>query len=108
MQQLSFGRRLVMNIEEQHTFEAVLKTGISLFLGAGFSVLAKDKQGKDLPCAQKLLEEIREKFPRIKAFNDLSKVSTVLEKSIEKDNLKNSRRLIKLRQFHFLNGCREL
>ena len=40
-----------MNIEEQHTFEAVLKTGISLFLGAGFSVLAKDKQGKDLPCA---------------------------------------------------------
>lgn len=76
-------------IEEKNTFDKVLKTGLSLFLGAGFSVLAKDKQKRNLPCGNDLLEEIKEQFPRVIAFNDLSKVSTVLEKSIEKGNFKN-------------------
>lgn len=77
-----------MNIQEENTFDSVLKTGISLFLGAGFSVLAKDKQGNKLPCGNGLLKEIKEKFPKIAAFNDLSKVSTVLEKSVDKEKFK--------------------
>lgn len=77
-----------LQIEEKNTFDNVLKTGISLFLGAGFSVLAEDKQGHNLPCGNGLLEELKEKFPQISAFNDLSKVSTVLEKSMEKEKFK--------------------
>ncbi len=77
-----------MKIEEKNTFDNALKTGISLFLGSGFSVLAKDKQGNRFPCGNGLLEELREKFPKIAAFNDLSKVSTVLEKSMDKEKFK--------------------
>lgn len=77
-----------IQIEEKNTFDQALKTGISMFLGSGFSVLSKDKQGDKLPCGEGLLEEIKEIFPRVAAFNDLSKVSTVLEKSMEKDKFK--------------------
>lgn len=78
-----------IHIEEKHTFEKALKNGLSLFLGSGFSVLAKDKKKRGLPCGSGLLEELKEVFPRVSAFNDLSKVSTVLEKSIEKEEFKN-------------------
>lgn len=77
------------HIEEINTFDKALKNGISIFLGAGFSVLAKDKQGNSLPCGNGLLENLRMKFPKIAAYNDLSKVSTVLEKSMEKDNFRD-------------------
>ena len=78
-----------IRIEEKNTFDKALKTGISLFLGAGFSVFAEDKHGEKLPCGNELLEELREKFPKIAAFHDLSKVSTVLEKSMEKEKFKD-------------------
>lgn len=77
-----------IQIEEKNTFDKALKTGISMFLGSGFSVLSKDKTGNNLPCGTKLLEEIKGIFPKTVAFNDLSKVSTVLEKSMEKDKFK--------------------
>lgn len=77
-----------IQIEEKHTFDKALRNGISLFLGSGFSVLSKDKEGTNLPCGNGLLENLKEKFPKIAAFNDLSKASTVLEKSIEKDEFK--------------------
>ena len=45
---------------------------------------------KKLPCGNGLLEELKEKFPKIAAFHDLSKVSTVLqEKSMEKEKFKD-------------------
>ncbi len=75
-------------IQEENTFKKVLQSGLSLFLGSGFSVLSKDKKKRNLPCGKELLKELKEEFPRIAAFNDLSKVSTVLEKSIEKDHFK--------------------
>lgn len=77
-----------IQIEEKNTFDKALKTGISMFLGSGFSVLSKDKQGNYLPCGKGLLDEIKEVFPKVSVFNDLSKVSTVLEKSMEKDKFK--------------------
>ena len=80
--------RMNIQIEEKNTFDKVLRTGISVFLGSGFSVLSKDKQGNNLPCGNGLLENLKEKFPKIAAFNDLSKVSTVLEKSMERDEFK--------------------
>ncbi len=77
-----------IQIEEKNTFDKALKSGISLFLGSGFSVLSKDKQGDSLPCGNGLLDNLKEKFPKISAFNDLSKVSTVLEKSMDRDEFK--------------------
>lgn len=77
-----------IQIEEKNTFDKALKTGISLFLGSGFSVLSKDKYGDSLPCASGLLENLKERFPKTAAFNDLSKVSTILEKSVERDEFK--------------------
>ena len=77
-----------IQIEEKNTFEKALKSGISLFLGSGFSVLSKDKQGNNLPCGNGLLENLKENFPKIAAFNDLSKVSTILEKSMERDKFR--------------------
>lgn len=65
--------KMNIQIEEKNTFEKALKTEISLFLGSGFSVLSKDKQGNKLPCGSGLLENLKEKFPKIAAFNDLSK-----------------------------------
>ena len=62
-----------IQIEEKNTFDKALRTGISVFLGSGFSVLSKDKQGNNLPCGNGLLENLKEKFPKIAAFNDLSK-----------------------------------
>lgn len=75
-------------IEEKNTFDKVLRTGISFFLGAGFSVLAQDKKGNMLPCGDRLLDEIKTIFPKVADFSDLSKVSTVLEKSIEKETFR--------------------
>lgn len=49
-------------IEEQNTFDKALKTGISLFLGSGFSVLTKDKQGSNLPCGNGLIREYKRKI----------------------------------------------
>lgn len=78
-----------MYIEEKNTFEKSLKLGISMFLGSGFSVLSRDKEGKNLPCGRELLEELKQLFPKVKSFDNLSKVSTVLEKSIEKEKFKD-------------------
>ena len=77
-----------IKIEEENTFDKALKAGISLFLGSGFSVLSKDKSGNNLPCGNNLLQELKAIFPQISAFNDLSKVSTVLEKSMDRDKFK--------------------
>lgn len=80
--------KMNIQIQEKNTFDRALKSGISLFLGSGFSVLSKDKQGDSLPCGNGLLDNLKEKFPKISAFNDLSKVSTVLEKSMDRDEFK--------------------
>ena len=51
-----------MYIEEQNTFEQALRSGINLFLGSGFSILAKDKNGNKLPCGGDLLNELKSRF----------------------------------------------
>lgn len=77
-----------IEIEERNTFERALKSGINLFLGSGFSVLAKDKKDQFLPCGGDLLNEIKREFPKVVGFTDLSKASTVLEKSMEKESFR--------------------
>jgi tetratricopeptide (TPR) repeat protein len=51
-----------MQIENQASFEVALRNGIHLMLGSGFSVLAKDKEGKLLPVGALLAKELRAEF----------------------------------------------
>lgn len=55
-----------------------LKTGINIFAGAGFSILAKDKQDRTLPLASNLLAELNNEFG--KNMCDLPRLCTILEK----------------------------
>lgn len=67
-----------MNIENIEMFKLALKKGINLFTGAGFSILP-DLDGNTLPKADKLCEEICEKFSITATYqNDLERLSNVI------------------------------
>jgi hypothetical protein len=51
-------------IENEHLFRDALSRGINLFLGAGFSGLAVDKNNKTLPIGGELQAELVEHFKR--------------------------------------------
>ncbi len=51
-----------MNIENENTLRKALADGINLFLGAGFSVLARDGKGASLPVGGQLADELRGAF----------------------------------------------
>jgi tetratricopeptide (TPR) repeat protein/energy-coupling factor transporter ATP-binding protein EcfA2 len=67
-----------MEIELQETLERNLKEGVNLFLGAGFSVYAKDQNDKNLPVGSQLANELTSKFncPKL---SDLTKVCTIID-----------------------------
>jgi hypothetical protein len=67
-----------MKIELKETFEKEYKEGINLFLGAGFSIFAKDINGKNLPLGQELCKELVSEFS-CPDLNDLSKVCTIID-----------------------------
>jgi len=77
-------RRSTLNaIENQELFENRLtSTRINLFLGAGFSTLAVNKDGNSLPTGNQLKAELLEEFERedLKVLN-LAKICTVISLS---------------------------
>lgn len=66
-----------MKIENENTFLDALQNGIGLFVGAGFSVLAKDRKGRSLPVAGGLLKSLNDHFD--KHSKNLEQLSTILE-----------------------------
>lgn len=66
--------------DSEHLFLDAVKDGLTLFCGAGFSVLACDKTGKALPAGNALLEELKEEFNSIKEYNQLSLACTKLKR----------------------------
>ncbi|MGE4194889.1 MAG: SIR2 family protein [Pseudodesulfovibrio sp.] len=65
------------NILKQH-----LKEGVNLFLGSGFSTLAKDSNGASLPTSKQLCQELLTHFNQPKLGGmDLSRVCKILESS---------------------------
>ena len=46
----------------KNTLIDAMHSGINLFVGAGFSVYAKDKNEKNLPTGNKLIEELHTIF----------------------------------------------
>ncbi|MFV0566098.1 MAG: SIR2 family protein [Flavobacteriaceae bacterium] len=76
-----------MNIELQETLEVSLKEGVNIFLGAGFSVYSKDKNGDRLPLGQELSDELIEQFS-CPELSDLAKICTVID-SFNSDGLRD-------------------
>jgi len=51
-----------MKLEREHSFRGALTSGINLFTGSGFSVLALDKEGGALPTGGALASDLRSTF----------------------------------------------
>ncbi len=67
--------------DHQHLFENEIKKGINLFLGAGFSILAANKKGLNLPIGNSLNDLVKKKFNMDKSTLNLSQISTILANS---------------------------
>lgn len=65
-----------MEIQNKNTLIHAMKTGINVFVGAGFSVYAYDKYNKKLPTGKDLANELQKSF-NVKS-SDLSMISTIL------------------------------
>ena len=85
--------------DNQHLFENEIKKGINLFLGAGFSVLAKNKNGSNLPLGNTLNDLIKEKFNMGKSSLNLSQDSTILGNSRKQDFYSFLREMFTVKDF---------
>ena len=73
-----------VSIEHQNTLEHAFKNGINLFVGAGFSTLAKDTSGKFLPVGEQLGKELASYFKKDSRYS-LPQICTILESSSQKE-----------------------
>ena len=68
-----------MRIENENTFLAACRHSVNLFLGSGFSTLAKDAQGQFLPVGSQLSNELQEVFGLKHLSNlELKKLCTII------------------------------
>ena len=72
----------MIEIENQNSLEHAFHQGINLFIGAGFSILAKDKTGKALPLGNKLADELAEYFGKPKYYQ-LPQLCSILTSTVE-------------------------
>ncbi len=72
----------MIEIENQNSLEHALYQGINLFVGAGFSILAKDETGRALPLGCKLAEELAEYFGKPKYY-PLPQLCSILTSTVE-------------------------
>ncbi|MCI0659886.1 MAG: hypothetical protein L0220_02315 [Acidobacteria bacterium] len=78
-----------MHIENENLFRNALGGGINLFLGAGFSLLAKDSNGEALPLGSQLATELVREFGLTDADTlSLPQICTIIEHS-KKDRLRS-------------------
>jgi hypothetical protein len=70
-----------MEIEFINTFERHLQSGINLFTGAGFSHLAEDSTGNQLPIGSKLKDEIIAAFPGAPSALELPQLCTLISRT---------------------------
>lgn len=67
-----------MEIQNKNSLIHAMKTGINVFVGAGFSLYAYDKKKQKLPSGNKLADELKSMF-NVKA-SSLSMISTILQR----------------------------
>lgn len=68
-----------MKIENENLLRHALKNGINLFVGAGFSTLAKDRFKHNLPVGNELLKELQKEFNKVNSKLNLPQLSSILE-----------------------------
>ncbi len=69
-----------MNIENENNLKAALRQDVNLFLGAGFSVLANDAEGRPLPTGGELTTELATTFSiRRSPHHTLPQICTMIE-----------------------------
>ena len=73
---------LMIEIENKNSLEHAFHQGINLFVGAGFSILAKDRAGKALPLGRDLANELAEHFGKPKYF-ELPQLCSILTSTAE-------------------------
>lgn len=67
-----------MEIKNKNSLIHAMKTGINVFVGAGFSLYAYDKKKQELPSGNGLADELKSMF-NVKA-SSLSMISTILQR----------------------------
>ena len=67
-----------MEIQNKNSLIHAMKTGINVFVGAGFSLYAYDKKKQKLPSGNGLADELKSMF-NVKA-SSLSMISTILQR----------------------------
>lgn len=67
-----------MEIQNENSLIHAMKTGINVFVGAGFSLYAYDKKKQNLPSGNGLVDELKSMF-NVKAAS-LSMISTILQR----------------------------
>lgn len=71
-----------MEIENENVLKHAVRHAINLFLGAGFSVLARDSEGRELPTGGALAKELCDAFELPSATNlQLPQICTIIEHS---------------------------
>ena len=75
---------MTTRFDNKNVFEDYLKSGINLFLGAGFSVLAKNKEDQNMPVGNQLAKELKQQFGLSGEFT-LPQISTILENTKRDD-----------------------
>lgn len=60
----------------ESAFKNALKEGINLFCGAGFSLESTDINGRLLPLGDQLLDELKDLYPDISQYSNLSRACT--------------------------------
>lgn len=68
----------IERFDQKHTLIEAMHSGINLFVGAGFSVHAKDSEGNKLPVGSQLLQELHKNLGP--GLNDLAKYCTLMER----------------------------
>ena len=68
----------IERFDQKHTLIEAMHSGINLFVGAGFSVHAKDSEGNKLPVGSQLLQELHKNLGS--GLNDLAKYCTLMER----------------------------
>jgi tetratricopeptide (TPR) repeat protein len=76
----------MLRIDNENSFRAALSSGINFFLGAGFSVLARNAADQTLPVGPDLKERLLARF-NLKSLDnlDLAQLCTVIESSKESE-----------------------
>ena len=72
----------LLKIENEANFTSAMSTGVNLFLGAGFSTLATNKDGDPLPIGDSLRQALLDKFSlTLPGDTPLSRISTILSRT---------------------------